>query len=97
MSGGRKKGFLHTQGTRDKIQASHIVRRLHEHLNGDIELSATQINAAKILLNKVLPDLAVIQMEANVNHTETVTNIQLVPLVSDDRSDSTDSTDSITH
>lgn len=31
--------------------------RLQKHVEGTLELSATQINAAKILLSKVIPDL----------------------------------------
>lgn len=49
------------QKTRDKIQASNIVHRLVKHVEGEIELSATQITAAKVLLNKVLPDLKAVE------------------------------------
>lgn len=43
---------------KDKIQATMIAKRLQQHVFGEIELSATQIAAAKILLNKTIPDLA---------------------------------------
>ena len=40
----------------ERIQTGMIVDRLHKHVAGEIELSATQINAARILLAKVVPD-----------------------------------------
>lgn len=42
---------------REKIQASMLVNRLMDHVNGKIELTPTQVNAANILLKKVAPDL----------------------------------------
>lgn len=53
----RSTGYKHFQKTRDKIQASAIVNRLQDHVYGKVELSASQVNAAKVLLNKVLPDV----------------------------------------
>ena len=41
-----------------RIQASNLVRRLHDHAMGESEMSPTQIKAADILLKKVAPDLA---------------------------------------
>lgn len=35
-----------------------IAKRLQQHVFGEIEMTATQIAAAKILLNKTIPDLA---------------------------------------
>lgn len=43
--------------TRERIQAGMILDRLHKHITGEVELSATQIQAARILLAKALPDL----------------------------------------
>jgi hypothetical protein len=41
-----------------RIQASNLVKRLHDHAMGETEMSQTQIKAADILLKKVAPDLA---------------------------------------
>jgi hypothetical protein len=41
-----------------KIQAGAILTRLVKHVNGEIEMSASQIKAADILLKKTIPDLA---------------------------------------
>jgi hypothetical protein len=48
---------------RVKIQNSNILNALIEHVNGDREMSATQVSAGVALLRKVLPDLS------NVQHT----------------------------
>lgn len=43
---------------RKSIQASNIMRRLSDHSEGKVQMTATQINAAKIVLGKCIPDLA---------------------------------------
>lgn len=41
-----------------KIQAGVILDRLVKHVNGEVDMSASQIKAADILLKKTVPDLA---------------------------------------
>jgi len=61
---GRKPGFRHNQETRDRIQAANLIIRLYDHVMAPSPLlDATQVNAAKALLNKVLPDLSAVTME----------------------------------
>ena len=43
--------------TRERIQVGMILDRLHKHMVGEVEMSSTQLQAAKILLSKALPDL----------------------------------------
>ena len=38
-----------------------LANRLSQHVNGEVEMSATQIQAAKILLAKVIPDLKAVE------------------------------------
>ena len=52
-----KRNLPHTEKAKARIKAGEILYRLQRHIMGKIELSATQISAAKILLGKVLPDL----------------------------------------
>lgn len=56
---GRQAGFRHNEDTRAKIQAAQIINRLESHVFADMpgNMDASQVNAAKALLNKVLPDL----------------------------------------
>ena len=60
----RIKHINHTQKTRDRIQASQLINRLENHVLNDVDMSASQVNAAKILLGKVIPDMK--QIEATV-------------------------------
>lgn len=49
--------------------ASGIITRLAKHMAGEIELSATQIRAAEILLRKTVPDLSNVEHEGGTEHT----------------------------
>lgn len=66
---GRKAGFRHSDETRKKIQAGNLITRLQKIAMGEVEAEATHINAAKALLNKVLPDLKAIDHTGEVEHT----------------------------
>ena len=60
---GRTKGFRHNEETRAKIQASQLINRLQSHVDASQPLlDASQVNAAKALLNKVLPDLKAVEL-----------------------------------
>ena len=60
---GRKAGFRHSEATRNKIQAQQLINRLQAHVDADVPLlDASQVNAAKALLNKVLPDLKAVEV-----------------------------------
>ena len=43
---------------RDKIKNSNILNALVEHVEGDREMSSTQVTAGLGLLKKIMPDLA---------------------------------------
>lgn len=48
----------HQEDIKLKIKTTQIIRRLQKHIDGKLELSATQVSAAQTLLRKVIPDLA---------------------------------------
>lgn len=56
----RNRKLIHDEETRSRIQAAQIINRLMGHINGAVDLSATQVSAALGLLRKVLPDLAAV-------------------------------------
>lgn len=58
---GRPLGRRHQDEVRTKIQATQIINRLYSAFQGEIELSSTQVNIAKALLDKSLPDLKAIE------------------------------------
>ena len=43
---------------RERIRIGNIMARMEKGAMGEIELNTEQINAAKLVLSKVLPDLA---------------------------------------
>lgn len=43
---------------KEKIKVGVILDRLSKHVDGEIEMSNSQIKAAEILLKKVVPDVA---------------------------------------
>lgn len=65
----RVRKIRHDDETRAKIQTAQIINRLQAHINGEIELSATQVSAAKVLLGKTLPDLGAVEHTGTVEQT----------------------------
>jgi len=51
----------HQDTVRAKIQASQLINRLQDHVDGKVELTNTQVTAALGLLKKSLPDLQAIE------------------------------------
>jgi hypothetical protein len=45
------------ESVRQKIQISQLVNRLQKHGLGEVEMTSTQIDAAKFLINKRMPNL----------------------------------------
>ena len=60
---------------RDRIQASMIVNRLTDHVKGDVELSATQVTAATVLLRKAIPDLGALTLSGDTKNPIAVTQV----------------------
>ena len=60
----------HDEKTRLKIQTSQIINRLNSFVNGEVEMTSSQVRAAEILLKKSLPDLQSIEYQSNNSDTE---------------------------
>ena len=58
----RKEKITHDDKTKRLIQSSQLLNRLISHANGECELTATQINAAKIVIGKYIPDLKAVEL-----------------------------------
>ena len=54
---GRPAGFRMDDSHRTKIANSQILNRLIGHVEGQVEMSSTQVTAGIALLKKVMPDL----------------------------------------
>lgn len=76
---GRPMGKLHQADVRAKIQASHLIRILHDCANGVEELKPDRMKAIEILLKKSLPDLSSIEVTGDPdNPVETVNRVEFV-------------------
>ena len=69
-----------SENWRAKIKTGVIIQRLSDHVLGKLELSNTQIQAAKILLSKVVPDLQQASAQVMHSHTHTVRHIEINPV-----------------
>jgi hypothetical protein len=58
-----RKQLWHPDEVKKKIQTSQLINRLTEHaLSPDPIMDASQVNAAKILIGKVLPDVKAVEL-----------------------------------
>ncbi len=55
----------HQEKTKKLIQASQLLNRLNSFANGEIEMTQAQVNAAKIVIGKTIPDLKAIEISGN--------------------------------
>lgn len=58
-----KRNAMLIEEAREKIRTTQLINRLQDHSLGKIDMSATQIRAAEILLKKRIPDLAAVTMQ----------------------------------
>ena len=76
--GARKRRPFHNDKTRAKIQASQIINRLQKHIDGEVDMSASQVTAANILLKKTIPDLQATQHSGDDDAPLTVKLVNFV-------------------
>lgn len=80
----RKNKIYHDEKTKKLIQASQLVNRLISFANGECELSSAQVNAAKIVIGKYIPDLSSVQLSGDkANPVREVKTIRLIDLTSE--------------
>lgn len=88
----RKQGAWTPDKVRERIRTSLLVRRLWQHALGEVEMTATQVRSAEILLRKTLPDLTATELSGTVMH-RTLTDFsrdELIAIASRGRADSED-------
>lgn len=62
--------FRQKDSARKAIQVHKIMRSLQRHIDGEYEMSPTQIRAAEILLKKALPDLQSVELSGEVGTSD---------------------------
>lgn len=61
-----RKQLWHPDEAKKKIQASQLINRLTKHALSDGPImDASQVQAVRILLNKVMPDVKAIEISGN--------------------------------
>lgn len=74
----------HAEKTKLLIGASQLLNRLISHANGEIEMTQSQVNAAKIVIGKAIPDLKSVELTGDAdNPLQLVSKIELVALKPD--------------
>ena len=76
------------QSVKEKIQATQLVKRLQNHAHGKIEMTPTQIDAAKFLLNKRLsnaPTQIEQELNGNINANVSFTVVGIEPQTRDSK------------
>lgn len=69
-------GTVYQDKLRAKIDTAQILERLKKHVAGDIEMSPSQVQAAMGLIKKTLPDLAQMELKAEVtSYRDTLSRI----------------------
>ena len=62
-----RKQLAQSDFVRDKIRTSQLINRLSANALADNELMTTsQVNSARILIGKVLPDLRAVEVDGTV-------------------------------
>ena len=62
----RTRKIRHDEETRAKIQAGNIINRLTKCVMGQVDLTPAQVQAARILLAKILPDLTSVEHSGEI-------------------------------
>ena len=70
------------QKARERITGSKVLTRLIDHVEGRVELSNSQVNAAKALLAKVLPDVRTTEVKGNISVTHSALRLSDAQLMS---------------
>jgi hypothetical protein len=69
-----RKVLTQKQRTRDKIKASQLLNRLQNNALGLLKnpMDSNQIRCAQILIDKTLPNLQALAVEAEIDHEITI-------------------------
>ena len=62
----------HDENTRLKIKVAHLINRFQAHFDGELELSPTQIQAGKILLDRALPVLQSVEVSGEITTSKVI-------------------------
>lgn len=77
----RVNKIKHDDKTKRLISASQLLNRLTSHAKGEIEMTQSQVNAARIVIGKAIPDLKTVELTGDAeNPIQMIQKIELVAL-----------------
>lgn len=79
----RVNKIRHDENTRAKIQVAHLCRRFQRHFDGECELTPTQIQAGKILLDRALPVLQSVEVSGEITTSKVIRAPMMQPTTLD--------------
>jgi len=62
----------HDENTRAKIQVARLINRFQQHFDGECQLTPTQIQAGKILLDRALPILQSVEVSGEISTSKVI-------------------------
>lgn len=68
----RVQKIRHDENTRAKIKVAELINRFHRHFMGEVELTPTQVNAGKILLDRALPILQSVEVSGEITTSKVI-------------------------
>ena len=58
----------HSERDKQRIRASQLLNRLDAFVHGKVKLSAAQVQAARVVIGKVIPDLKSVEVMGDPDH-----------------------------
>ena len=62
----------HDENTRAKIKVAELINRFQRHFDGECELTPTQLQAGKILLDRALPVLQSVEVSGEITTSKVI-------------------------
>ena len=62
----------HDENTRLKIRVTHLINRFQMHFDGELDMTPTQIQAGKILLDRARPCLQSVEVSGEITTSKVV-------------------------
>lgn len=66
---------LHEEKTKRLIRASQLLNRLTSFANGELEMTAAQVQAARVVIGKEIPDLKAIEHSGTLEHKHSLADV----------------------
>jgi hypothetical protein len=80
MAATKRNAMLHEEA-RQKIRTTQLINRLQDHALGSVEMTATQVQATRILLGKCLPDMTEAKVTVHSGDARQMSDAELLDVI----------------